>query len=78
MTSRLDRLRPRLDGDGCPFGQANELKRQIRRSGRNAEPSATAEAGVAEVLRSLRRRSLAKLRREVEPVPAVALARTVC
>ncbi|HEX8002953.1 MAG TPA: ATP-dependent helicase [Mycobacteriales bacterium] len=29
----------------------------------------------AEVLRSLRRRSLAKLRREVEPVPAVALAR---
>ena len=29
----------------------------------------------AEVLRSLRRRSLAKLRREVEPVPAEALAR---
>jgi ATP-dependent Lhr-like helicase len=29
----------------------------------------------AEVLRSLRRRSLAKLRKEVEPVPAVALAR---
>src|SRR3954451_7859381 len=29
----------------------------------------------AEVLRSLRRRSLAKLRREVEPVPPVALAR---
>ena len=31
----------------------------------------------AEVLRSLRRRTLAKLRREVEPVPAVALARFV-
>jgi ATP-dependent Lhr-like helicase len=29
----------------------------------------------ADVLRSLRRRSLAKLRKEVEPVPAVALAR---
>jgi ATP-dependent Lhr-like helicase len=29
----------------------------------------------ADVLRSLRRRSLARLRREVEPVPAVALAR---